>query len=91
MAREKEIRETLEKTLKINEGSSMNTPFVQFETTGGPVSSLSVTVYPEGWHGLADTENEIYVVYLDMFDENEYKRMHNELDKLIKEKEQKVC
>jgi hypothetical protein len=91
MAREKEIRETLEKTLKINEGSSNGTPFVSFEVAGGFVNCLSVYVYPDGWHGLTNTKNESYVVYLDAFDESEYKRMHNELDKLIKEKEQKVC
>lgn len=91
MAREKEIRETLEKVMNINEESSCNAPFVTFEVAGGFVNSLSVCVYPDGWHGLTDTESEIYVVYLDAFDESEYKRMHNELDKLIKEKEQKVC
>lgn len=91
MAREKEIRETLEKVMKINEGSSNGTPFVSLEVTGGFVNSLSVCVYPDGWHGLTATESEIYVVYLDAFDEDEYKRMHNALDKLIKEKEQKVC
>lgn len=91
MAREKEIRETLEKVMKINEGSSNGMPFVSLEVNGGFVNNLSVYMYPYGWRGLTDTKVESYTVYLDAFDEDEYKRMHNELDKLIKEKEQKVC
>lgn len=89
MAREKEIRETLEKVMKINEGSSYNTPFVQFETTGGFVNSLCVTVYPDGWHGLYGTKSDMYTTYLDAFSDDEYKKMHEELDRLIREKEKK--
>lgn len=89
MAREKEIRETLEKALKINEGSSMNTPFVQFETTGGPINDLCVTVYPDGWHELYTTKSDTYIIFLDSFNDDEYKKMHEELDRLIREKEKK--
>lgn len=89
MAREKEIRETLEKVMKINEGSSHNTPFVQFETTGGFVNSLCITVYPDGWHGPYSTKSNMYTTYLDTFSDDEYKKMHEELDRLIREKEKK--
>lgn len=89
MAREKEIRETLEKAMKINEGSSYSTPFVQFGISGGYVNNLCVTVYPNGWHGLSDTDADMYTVYLDSFDDDEYRKMHEELDRLIREKEKK--
>ena len=90
MTREKEIRETLEKVLKINEGSSMNTPFVQFETVGGHINDLCVTVYPDGWHGLDTTKSDTYIIFLDSFNDDEYKKLHEELDRLIREKE-KTC
>ena len=90
MTREKEIRETLEKVLKINEGSSMNTPFVQFETTGGHINDLCVTVCPDGWHELDTTKTDTYIIFLDSFNNDEYKKLHEELDRLIREKE-KTC
>ena len=90
MTREKEIRETLEKVLKINEGSSMNTPFVQFETTGGHINDLCVTVCPDGWHELDTTKTDTYIIFLDSFNDDEYKKLHEELDRLIREKE-KTC
>ena len=87
MTREERIRETLEKVMKINEGSSMHTPFVHLEVTGGYADSMNVTVFPDGWHGIDGTKADIYLVYFDIFDENEYKKMHEELDRLIEEKE----
>lgn len=87
MTREERIRETLEKVMKINEGSSNNTPFVHLEVTGGYVDSMNVTVFTDGWHGIDGTKADMYLVYFDAFDENEYMRIHAELDKLIEEKE----
>lgn len=87
MTREERIRETLEKVMKINEGSSMHTPFIQFEVTGGHCNDLCVVVYPDGWHGLNNTKSDMYTIWLDSFDETEYKKMHEELDRLIEEKE----
>lgn len=87
MTREERIRETLEKVMKINEGSSMHTPFTHLEVTGGYVDSMNVTIFPNGWHGIGGTKADTYLVYFDAFSENEYKKMHEELDRLIEEKE----
>lgn len=91
MTRDERIRETLEKVMKINEGSSNNTPFVHLEVTGGYIDSMNVTVFPDGWHGIDGTidgtKADMYLVYFDAFDENEYMRIHAVLDKLIEEKE----
>ena len=89
MTREERIRETLEKVMKINEGSSKHTPFAHLEVTGGYVDSMNVTVFPDGWHGIGDTTADTYLVYFDAFDENEYMRIQAELDKLIEEKEKR--
>ena len=68
----------------------MNTPFVQFETTGGHINDQCVTVCPNGRHELDTTKTDTYTIFLDSFNDDEYKKLHEELDRLIREKE-KIC
>ena len=66
MTREERIRETLEKVMKINEGSSMHTPFIQLEVTGGYVDSMNVTIFPNGWHGIGGTKADTNILQLQL-------------------------
>ena len=89
MTREEMLRETFSKVIKINDFGERKT-FIDFGYTGVPVDVMSVIIYPDGWDGMS-SRNKSYLVYFGKGygyrQKADYERLHEELDRLIEEKE----